>query len=578
MGLATNILRRGAVYYFRCAVPAALAGRLGCRELWRSLRTKDPEEARRRGARALTAAHQMFDKLATMINLTAADIAALKREFFNMELESDAGERATGTPIPPALHHQRSQARQVAEAMIRDHLARGDFSLVTDYAATYLELEGGTVDKTAPAFLSLCQALLQAKLEATQHTIRRDQGDWVVSPRDPGLKPPARHEPAPPPPLISPTPNRVRKSARCLRELAKAWIEEKRRGGNRDPEIDTSIKWFIDFLGEDREPSSITRADVQAYRDALLTLPQFWESRCKGMTIREAAVHGTEHPELGRLALSSAKGKRLEPAKRFIEWMGDREVIDPPLDVSKVKIVVPRGERKRKKRDPFSPEQLSAIFNAPIYQEAIATGLPLREARLWVPLVALYSGGRRGEICQLRVSDLITRQGVQCFSINEQPDPTEEPELAELVKQLKNEESVRIVPVHPMLKRLGFQAYLEQRRASGGALLFPVCPNAKRPDDAFGKWFHRLIVDIEVKTKRNCFHSFRHNFESAMLATVKDFTVRCALGGRTDDTSAFVYHDGDVPASRLYEEIATVVYPDLKLDHLCPKPVLVASR
>jgi hypothetical protein len=50
MAVLTNVFRRGGVYYFRARVPASLSAKVGRRELWRSLRTREISTARRRGS------------------------------------------------------------------------------------------------------------------------------------------------------------------------------------------------------------------------------------------------------------------------------------------------------------------------------------------------------------------------------------------------------------------------------------------------------------------------------------------------------------------------------------------------
>ncbi|CCG42429.1 DUF6538 domain-containing protein [Magnetospirillum molischianum] len=48
MSLATNVVRRGAVYYVRVRVPKRLVQFVGKSEVWKSLETKDAIDARRK--------------------------------------------------------------------------------------------------------------------------------------------------------------------------------------------------------------------------------------------------------------------------------------------------------------------------------------------------------------------------------------------------------------------------------------------------------------------------------------------------------------------------------------------------
>lgn len=76
--------------------------------------------------------------------------------------------------------------------------------------------------------------------------------------------------------------------------------------------------------------------------------------------------------------------------------------------------------RRRDKRSPFSTEQLRLIFNAPLYRGCVddewhyaepGPNQP-RRGRFWVPLIALFSGMRLNEICQLDTDDIRSVDGV----------------------------------------------------------------------------------------------------------------------------------------------------------------------
>lgn len=74
----------------------------------------------------------------------------------------------------------------------------------------------------------------------------------------------------------------------------------------------------------------------------------------------------------------------------------------------------------REKRDPFTLPQLSAIFTAPLYTGCKDDGLGYavvgpnrpRRGRFWIPLIALWSGMRQAEICQLLTADVRSIENV----------------------------------------------------------------------------------------------------------------------------------------------------------------------
>ena len=71
-------------------------------------------------------------------------------------------------------------------------------------------------------------------------------------------------------------------------------------------------------------------------------------------------------------------------------------------------------------------------------------------SRLWIPLIAVYSGMRLEEIAQLEVDDITIVDGVECFDINDDGD-----------KKLKNQTANRIVPIHSKLLGKGLLNYVQ---------------------------------------------------------------------------------------------------------------------
>jgi hypothetical protein len=90
---------------------------------------------------------------------------------------------------------------------------------------------------------------------------------------------------------------------------------------------------------------------------------------------------------------AETKNKYLHAMRAVMTFAFDEcDLGKPPLGSARTHQIEGRA---RDRRLPFSPEYLQAIFNP--------VGYPDRSqpARFWIPLLALYTGARRGELIQL---------------------------------------------------------------------------------------------------------------------------------------------------------------------------------
>ena len=78
---------------------------------------------------------------------------------------------------------------------------------------------------------------------------------------------------------------------------------------------------------------------------------------------------------------------------------------------------------------PFASEQLSALFSSPLYtgfqadgKEHLPGDQPADDWRHWIPLIALFTGARLGEIAQLLTDDVRQLHGHWVFHITEEGD------------------------------------------------------------------------------------------------------------------------------------------------------------
>jgi integrase len=165
---------------------------------------------------------------------------------------------------------------------------------------------------------------------------------------------------------------------------------------------------------------------------------------------------------------------------------------------------------KGKKRDPFTVEQLQKMFDSRPHDIA-----PVKHsgdsALPWIIRIGAFTGMRLEEICQLKASDVRTEGAnggsLLVFDVHDDGE-----------NSTKNDASNRKVPVHSALVRAGLLEYKKALPPDG--LLFPgLTRRASKGGKLYaltsGK-FRDLLRDLDIKTPRLCFHSFRHLVEQTL--------------------------------------------------------------
>ena len=158
---------------------------------------------------------------------------------------------------------------------------------------------------------------------------------------------------------------------------------------------------------------------------------------------------------------------------------------------------------------------LARLFATPVWggcrsatQRSTPGPLVLRDERFWLPLIAVFSGLRQEEICQLQIEDVRQEDGIWYFDINDRPP-----------RRLKNATAIRRVPVHSELIRFGFMQHVERLRRGRQTRVFPSFRPGGADDrlgHAFTKWFTRYRRDVGLYRPGLNFHSFRHTATTLM--------------------------------------------------------------
>jgi integrase len=153
---------------------------------------------------------------------------------------------------------------------------------------------------------------------------------------------------------------------------------------------------------------------------------------------------------------------------------------------------------------------------------------PDKPERYWIPVIAMYSGMRLDEICQLYVEDVQQIDGVWCLNINDEKD-----------KKLKNISSKRVVPVHPFLISNRFIQYVESMMKYGVPRLWMnlTWREADGYSNSIGNWYRRFNREHISEDKSKVFHSFRHTFTDTLKQAGVLETVIAELVGHSSNGS-----------------------------------------
>jgi len=219
------------------------------------------------------------------------------------------------------------------------------------------------------------------------------------------------------------------------------------------------------------------------------------------------------------------------------------------------------GKKKKGKSDsyvPFEVPELQKICDNLSCEIAPTKHTP-DTALPWVARIALYTGMRLEEIAQLTTAD-IRQEGdngatVWVIDVHKRNG-----------NRLKNDTSVRLVPIHRALVRAGFLDYVKALPPG------PLFPGLKRRASKGGKisarlgeLFRKLLVRLGIKRKGLCFHSFRHTVGTALdRGRVQESDSAWILGHAHKTESRRTYSEGP-GVVHLKDEIDKIVYEGLRV-------------
>lgn len=539
--ISGTVLRNG-VYYLQLRVPADLIESFGFRHFKESLRTSDYAEAKREAARR---------------RLVCEELIAAKR--------SELAEARVPASPPPSLNLYAQQAR-IKEYVATESAKRRDWLIRQRW-----QLKPGSRDEARAGMVTAFEALRDPGDDFTRQRIR-DVAIWLFPENrfdqpEVGIIHDLRH------PITWPMRNTLRRALleierRCiafldgdysgsgqdtlfaaqsptntpagslqgetrskdttLAEASKQRLADHAKGSVRDQrkaQLAAAHRVILRYFGEDAPLSSITPAQCEQFRDLVAELPR---DLAKRFSVDDPLTTIVEQGRASRLPTiaKATQETYLGALRDLMSWAKEQWLIDrSPAD--NLHSLAKDNERVRTDLD---EDLLRSLFAQPFmtgldrFSTKVEDGKGLSEAtRFWVPRIALYSGMRQSEICQLDVTDVrVTKSGTPyLLSTDDGGD-----------KQLKNAMSRKAVPIHHKLQEAGLLDYVRRAEAAGHPKLFP---DLERSDyghygSKMSKWFNRQLRKADYPRGID-FHAFRHTFRQALRHIDAPPEVAARLGG-----------------------------------------------
>jgi integrase len=554
--------RESGTYEFRRRLPRMLAGKLAPahlrddfselinaktklfkREYVRSLRTSDTRIAKTRDHQeALKFDRLLKDALAAFQQSPdphsapkPLDLKELGESVYRQLLAEDDAERLTGDdrrrlgpsaaeradawPLLSELRPASAIGMEIDHAEMygllnedlsgeyREAFARRDPSIVSAETSIELKRRGILWDKTSEEFQAAALVVLKAHVRAYDDIGKRQQGADIPTP----IEAPKGHRG----PKIS--------------EAFAVW-KAGGRGvrGARTPaektitEATLAVRYLTDLFGDIRV-GDITRARAREYSQAVEKVPARLPKHLRKMAL----------PKLLQEDLSGLPPRHAKTINKYLQLMGgivtkaESEAMLDGVDgfanpfTKAVKIEVEEGDEND--REIFSPADLQAIFTSPVFAQNWRTYAGAGEAAFWFPVVALLSGMRLAEIAQLRLCDLSQDEhdGVWFFNVGRKGG-----------RRTKTTSSIRRIPIHPALKRIGLLKYREWVVSGGAKANEPLWPGVN--PSAWSKWVNPYLrKQCGITDSNKVFHSFRHTFKRMARDAELQEELHDALTGHT---------------------------------------------
>jgi hypothetical protein len=333
----------------------------------------DDEEERREG----TGSEPLFQSIAEQLNAAGIEY----RTPWTVGTVPEAG-------LSDREIYKRTDTLEFDRAITSPALARGDYTVIREELEELLyTFQLSHLDRKSAAYRKLGMAVLAAHVRGLKDIERRNAGEPIETPQSANvlLGIPAPHE------------------GGTLRDALEGWKRERARPEDGVHEYTRAVEMFIELHGN-LAIAAIKRSHASQFREALRQVPKTRRGALLKAGLLELRQWTQEHPSAPKVSPATVN-KQLGAVQAIISWAFRNGLVpdevpwaDPFKDM--------RVEGEQSTRDAFDPHGLQAVFDAPLFTEQKIPAGGKGPAAVWLPLLAVFMGGRQGEFASLRVSDI----------------------------------------------------------------------------------------------------------------------------------------------------------------------------
>ncbi|UWP99461.1 DUF6538 domain-containing protein [Aliiroseovarius crassostreae] len=247
------------------------------------------------------------------------------------------------------------------------------------------------------------------------------------------------------------------------------------------------------------------------------------------VTAREGDAWKYSMQDEGELT-NNTIAQRIQNVRTVLEWVHKQSFGELYPGGNPLKLVdLPRKMKVPQEELTFRLEEAKAVL--------LAARAETRPELRWLPWACAYSGTRINEAAQLAPDDFFQLEGRWYYRITT---------LGK--RKLKNEHSLRTIPVHPKVLEEGLMEFVLEGDVKGSSRLFPL-----RSATNVGQWVRNKVGITRPELQPN--HGWRHLFEDLGTFAGMQEGAKTYITGRTQGKSSEKYGKSDVMLPGLADEM-----------------------